>query len=373
MATQPSQFSHLNPLRYAEELGQGMAQGVQMLEHPINTAKQIYQIATTHVVHDPSGDVPLAQGLGKTADILAQTYGQAVPAAVTGAALKGVGTVANRVIPSTTRAGAGLSALTDSPEGAFAQRPVETPNALATARKIESELQVTGEKPHPIIQHYIAGEDLRNTPPEIVNEMKAQGVDPTQPMTMYDARTMLKRVNDIIRNSSGFGSDAQAKTAITNLKRFAGALDQDISANAERMGFGKDYRAMRNEYKRGQQTIRASEDIGAPAGMLAGYTLGREIGEPLGGTMIGGMVGRHLGKYTTGAVARAIVERNAGPPRLSSVPPTPEAYMREVVGAAPETQEALAAKYGLKSVGEANRRITKMGKPVRVTPLPPPQ
>jgi hypothetical protein len=75
-ATQPSQFSHANPLRYLDELGQGMAQGAQMLAHPIDTARKIYKTATTPIDHDPAGDVPLSEGLGNVADTLAQGYGQ---------------------------------------------------------------------------------------------------------------------------------------------------------------------------------------------------------------------------------------------------------------------------------------------------------
>lgn len=55
-----------------------------------------------------------------------------------------------------------------------------------------------------------------------------------------------------------------------------------------------------------------------------------------------------------------------------SMPPTPEAYMREAMGAAPDTKAALAAKYGLISRGKADTEITKSGKSVRVRPIPQP-
>src|SRR5438552_5880686 len=91
---------------------------------------------------------------------------------------------ANRIIPSTTRAGVGLNMLTDSPDAIHANVPVETPTTLAQARKISNELAVTGEKPHAVIQHYLAGEELRNIPPEMADTLKASGIDPSQPMHM---------------------------------------------------------------------------------------------------------------------------------------------------------------------------------------------
>ncbi len=255
--------------------------------------------------------------------------------------------------------------LTDSPEAIHANVPVETPNTLATARKIASELEVTGEKPHAVIQHYLGGEDLRSVPPEIADTLKSQGIDPSQPMNMYQARTMLKRVNDIVRNAKGFNADAPSKLAITNLKRFASSLDQDISAAADQGGFGKDYQRMQTEYRRGSQIIRAGDN----AGPIIGGALGAKIGSQAGGLAaaegagLGAVAGRYLGKPTIGAATRAVIERNAGAPRLRSLPPTPEAYHRSVIE---------AAKNGDISPGEADRRISAAGGKVRVRPIPQP-
>lgn len=358
----------------AKHMGQDLWQGVTQAGQASEKAKQQGEGAAGQTLAAME-NYPVIGGMVRKAEeagpgkikLAPQTLGAATEAALTFEApnlLHGAGEVANRIIPSTTRAGAGLSALTDSPEGKFAQHPAETPNTLATARKIQNELEVTGEKPHAIIQHYLTGEELRNVPPEIADQVRAQGIEPNAPMNLYEARTMLKRVNDVIRNSKGFNADAQAKTAVTNLKRFASALDEDINMNANRYGFGEDYRAMKSEYRHGKQIVRAGEEIGAPVGALAGYEVGRRLGEPLGGTLAGGMVGKAVGRATTGRAARALVERSsAGPPRLRSIPATPEAYTRTI----------LAAKEGEISPGEADRRIVRAGGRVKVRPIPQPE
>jgi len=306
------------------------------------------------------------QGMEKSAqqgDVGGVLGHAAAPTIVAAAPLgvEGAARLANRVIPSTTRAGAGLNALTDSPEAAFANHPVETPTALEAARKIRNELEVTGEKPHQIIQHYMAGEDLRS--PAGAEAARQIGVPPPQPMTMFEARTMLKRVNDIIRNSSGFGADAASKTSLNNLKRFASALDEDISNAAKQGGFGKDYEAMRNEYASGKRVIRAAENVGEPLGAAIGLKYGQALGEPLGAAYVGGRVGKALGKATIGKATRAVIERSGGPPRLSSVPATPESFTRTL----------LDAKEGLITPEEANARIQRAGGRVGVRPIPQPQ
>jgi len=98
LATRPSVFSHTNPLRYFDEIGQGMAQGAEMIGHPIDTASRFYRAVTQPAPHDPSGDEPLLEGLGDVADTIAQGYGQ-------GATAAGVGKVTGKVLP--TRAGVG--------------------------------------------------------------------------------------------------------------------------------------------------------------------------------------------------------------------------------------------------------------------------
>ena len=329
-----------------------MAQGQQMREDFARRKQEGYNLAYrlgAPVAEQLGANVTGMEQSAKQGDVGGVLGHTAIPMAVAAAPLgiEGAARVANRVIPSTTRAGLGLNALTDSPEAAFAKQPLEfKPNeptkALETARKIRNELEITNEKPHPIIQHFME--------------------QPAGAVNLYEARTMLKRVNDIIRNSKGFNADVASKTATTNLKRFAGALDEDITNAANHYGFGKDYAAMRNEYRAGQGIIRGGEEIGAPVGALVGYTVGRELGEPLGGTLAGGMVGKAIGRKTTGAAARALVERNAGPPRLHSLPPTPEAYTRTI----------LDAKEGLISPEEANRRIQRAGGSIRTRPIPKP-
>src|SRR5215472_4807239 len=82
---------------------------------PYRAAAQIASVAGTNV--------PAMQQSAETGDIGGVLGHAAAPMAVVASpfAVEGSLRLANRVIPSTARAGAGLSALTDSPEGAFAQ------------------------------------------------------------------------------------------------------------------------------------------------------------------------------------------------------------------------------------------------------------
>lgn len=84
-ATQPSQFSHLNPLRYFDEIGQGMAQGVEALAHPIDTASKIWE-ATKNPV--PPGQENKPVPVGELADTLFQGYGQEATGGAVHAAIK---------------------------------------------------------------------------------------------------------------------------------------------------------------------------------------------------------------------------------------------------------------------------------------------
>lgn len=110
-ATQPSQFSYLNPLRYLDELGQGMAQGAEMIAHPVDTAKQIYKTAMAPHPMDFSdaSDKPLLQQVKEGADTLAQSYGQAATLAAAGKVAapvltKGAGVVSDLAQGATDRA-----------------------------------------------------------------------------------------------------------------------------------------------------------------------------------------------------------------------------------------------------------------------------
>lgn len=280
---------------------------------------------------------------------------------------EGVARGANRIIPSTTRAGLGLQGLTDAPDALYAQHPTETPKALDAAKKIETQLNVTGEKPPPVIQHYLAGEQLRNLPPEFADQLRAQGIQPAQPMTMYEARTMLKRVNDIIDASRGFTADTASKTMVNTLKRFASALDQDISTAAEQGGFGDAYRKFRNEYAAGKGIIRTGDQAAPYIGGAIGAGIGK-AGGALGmaeGGLAGGVVGK-VAQPVVGSLVRSVIERGdtAKFPALPPIPRTSEEYLRTM----------LAAKEGAISPGEMERRLKRGGATMKVQPLPqPPQ
>lgn len=269
--------------------------------------------------------------------------------------------ILDRAIPSTARSGAGLTALTDSPSAAYAQHPVLTPKADATANSIEQQLAVTGERPPAIIQNHLGNMQLRNTPP-------MQGFTPSAPLTMWEARTMLKRVNDVIDASKGFSADTGSKTMVNGLKRFAGALDDDISSAADQGGFGKQYDGLRNEYAKGKGAERAADAVGPIVGGGVGAYLGRGAGaigaaEAAGA---GALAGRYLGKPVVGGMVRSVIGRDGAPvsagPPLPPIPSTPEQWQRTI----------LAAKDGELSPGEAARRIARGGGSNAVKPLPPP-
>src|SRR6266496_3822728 len=167
----------------AKHMGQDLWQGVTQAGQASQQAKQQGEGAAGQTLAAME-NYPVIGGMVRKAEEAGPGRIKLAPQTL-GAATEAIGTfegpqlaagalkAANRIIPSTTRAGAGLSRLTDSPEGVYAKHPAETPNALATARKIQNELEVTGEKPHAIIQHYLTGEELRNVPPEIADQVRA--------------------------------------------------------------------------------------------------------------------------------------------------------------------------------------------------------
>lgn len=331
----------LNAGKTTEALGHGLASAVPMIG-------------------------PWAAGLGEQAGTgdVGGAAGQAAGTVATGAALANAPAALNKIIPSKTRAGLGLQGLTDAPDATYAQHPVETPKALKEAKKIETQLNVTGEKPPPLVQHYLGGEQLRNVSPEFMEQLRAQGIEPAQPMTMYEARTTLKRVNEAIGDFNLGGSVRNA------YKRFAGALDEDISNAANAGGFGKQYASMRNEYKRGSQAERIGDEAGPMVGGAIGATLGRNAGNLAMAEATGaGMVaGRYLGKPIVGSMVRSVVNRQgapvSSPPALPPIPRTSEEYLRTM----------LAAKEGTISPGEMERRLKRGGAKMRMQPLPsPPQ
>jgi hypothetical protein len=252
----------------------------------------------------------------------------------------------NKVIPSTTRAGAGLSLLTER----FGEHPIDPATAMQTVSRFERELEPTPSvKLPPIIRDFQG------------RMMEAQ--IPGRGLTFAEARSFLKRTNEQIGSHSGIEQNA--------LKSFAQSLSEDIKTGVAQpspvapQGFAADYERMTSEYRKGSKAIRASEEAGPVIGAGVGYEVGRKAGAPIGGMLLGGMAGRILGKETIGRAGRTVIERSGGPPDLRQLPPiprTPEEYTRTL----------LAAKEGELSAGEADRRITRGGGKVRVNPLPKP-
>lgn len=313
-------------------------------------------------------DVKAAEQGGTTGNA-GQVVGATLPAAVMAASplvTEGASALANRVLPSKARAGAGMTMLTDAPEGAFAQRPISTPNANEVAYKVNDELSAADQRPHQLIDQHLNKEELRNLPPDHPDAM--------EPMNFLEARRLLKRVNDTIQSKGGFLASSEDKLVVPQLKRFAGALDQDISEAASREGFGQDYQAMKDEYRRASTIERVADTAGVPTFSYLGYKAGRMAGEPVGGVLIGGSIGKQVGKATVGKAARAITEREAGPPTLQSIPSTPEAYQRAVLSTDSKRMQAerimLDAKEGRISPQESTRRLQKLGVSVKTRPIP---
>lgn len=225
--------------------------------------------------------------------------------------------VGNKIIPSTTRAAAGLKAI----EAAHGDAPVPVQAAHAAATDIVNRMAVTGENAHPLVHAYLdraMATDLANTHPEIAGELGQQGIPTQNPLTFAEARQFLKRANELkYEGNPGAATKNQ-------LSQFAAALDQDVNAAAAQGGFLDDYAKTRKEYARGKGVVRAAEKVGPYLGAAAGYELGRKAGQPIGGMMIGGMAGRALAEPVVGGMVRSVIERGGGVPNISAVPAPPE-------------------------------------------------
>ncbi len=293
-----------------------------------------------------------------------------------------VAKVANRVIPSTTRAGAGLNALTeahaDVPIGTIA-KDAAIQNIVKDYAKLKTSVDpVTGKGLPEEIETYIKAREAHRAVGSDANMKQILLENNTpDPMTFGDAATRLKLINKLIRKSGGFESGPDA-LRIESLKRFAQAADEDIRTSIQNNpSLAQDYQRMMTEYGRGKQGIRAAEKAGPVVGGMAGAMAGKYLSPglesvglppqmmqfaPLIGEAAGGALGMSAGKSILGRAARTLVERGGGPPRLRSLPSTPEAYHRTL----------LDAKEGRISPGEADRRIAAAGGKVRVRPIPQP-
>lgn len=280
---------------------------------------------------------------GDPAGVLGHAVGSGVVAA-SPLLIEGAAKGANKIIPSTTRAGKGLNVLAE----VYGEHPIEPANAASTIARFERELEPTPSiKLPPLIRDFQA---------RVMESSPALGTA-SRPLTFAEARAFLKRANE----AAGSASKGIEQNA---LRSFAQSLSDDIHAGVAQpspiapQGFAADYNKFTTEYRRGSKIIRAGEEAGPIIGAGLGYEAGRKAGQPVGGMLIGGMAGKYVGRKTVGAATRAIIEREAAP--TLSIPHTPEEYTRTI----------LAAKEGSISAGEADRRIARGGGSVRVLRRP---
>lgn len=267
---------------------------------------------------------------GDTGAVLGHAATVPLTMAATEGLTRGVAPAINRIVPSTTRAGAGLAAL-ESPE-AYGSHPIEPSLATTKAAKLAGEIEATPSvKMHPLIEDFnqrmqAADTSAMRSNPQVAAQLEAAGIPQQNPLTFGEARNILKQVDNALSGSL----DA---THRQQLQGFSGALRKDIMAGTgvpsdiAPKGFQQDYQRMINESRRGHKIIRAGEEAGPLVGGAAGAAIGRQIGGLPGaaeGAAAGTIAGRYIGKPIIGGLTRAIIEREAGAPNIGN-PPTPPA------------------------------------------------
>lgn len=180
-----------------------------------------------------------------------------------------------------------------------------------------------------------------------------------EPLTFSDLHEAREAINDL-----KYDKNVQNKTS-----RQAGAIAQqmgdELQQHANRTGadMGKLWEQGQQEYNRAMAMIRLADSKLATrvAGGLGAATAATLMpkGTPLHGRYLAAGVGYGLTEPVVGSLVRSVVNRNAGPPRLS-IPRTPEEYTRTI----------LAAKEGDIPAGEADRLITRGGGRVGVIRRP---
>ena len=250
------------------------------------------------------------------ASVLPEALGTGVGTVTGGATYGKLGEVAkatpaelNRVIPSRIRSGKGMGML----EQAYEAHPIAANKYLAETAKLQDELGTVGKQLPGPLQHVRDRIGLEGGNPDL-------GIPP-DPFAFKEARTVLQQLN----NEINFRNPTPADKIYM---RAAGALADDIIESVKqpspvaRKGFFEDYQRMINETRRGNKAIRFAENLGPYAGAFAGYELGHELGAPIGAEFATGYLGRQLGKPIAGALMRAVINREGGPPNIST-PPTP--------------------------------------------------
>lgn len=275
---------------------------------------------------------PAAQSLGVNVSGMEQSaahgdeagvYGHAVvPTTMAVAPLAGELALktANRVIPSRPRAGVGIRTLT---ERNAAIRP-RVGESYRIAREITDSANMTGASiPEPIRAY--------------ADRILAEPHDGGSPITFHEMQEFKK---------------ALADTGDPSARAIAGHIGAEQQAAANAAGFGKDWRAQANEYRRGSKIVRGAEKagpfIGAAAGMGAA-SAAEALGLPIPKILTtvapglaegaGALLGYTTGKSALGSVARAIIDRDAGAPRLSkpAAPAVPRVSPKLVTPEVPES------------------------------------
>lgn len=257
----------------------------------------------------------------------------------------------NRALPSIPRGGAGMELIKRS---AYGDAPVVN---VAESAKLTQELADDYMKggaplPQPVAEHM----------------RRVAAGEPYNFRELHDQQQLI--------NNALYKDRNVPKSIEPQVKKISGLMSQELQATADANGFGKEWASQAGEVRQGYKTTRAVQKVAPVAGKVIGGVAGaiapemvpvegagrtlQVAGVPVSsyfGQKIGGKVGQAAADVT-----RAVMQRKAGPPKLRPLPPSPEAYTREI----------LRAKDGEISGGEADRRITKMGGRVKVRPIPQP-
>jgi len=248
---------------------------------------------------------------------------------------EGAGELAGK-LPSKPRAIRTISAIEDSHLG---QQPTQVPKGQAAAADVIQRMGTTNEYAHPLIQSFndrVAQSQLA----------QSQGLPP-DPITFKEARTFLKRANEI-KYEPGTSKSAQ-----NQLSQFATGLDSDLTTHANANNFGDAYKAGQTEYSRASKMERAAD---SPMGRRIGGAVGAGIGAGIGAEIPlpyaaygGGALGYKLGEPAIGSMVRSITGRQAGvgmeplpaPPGVPPPPAPPEPVFNNASGESAASQEAI--------------------------------
>lgn len=280
------------------------------------------------------GIFPTPQSLG--AGLEGATY------AVGPKALKEVPRVVSEALPSRVRASTAIQQV----KAAIGDQPILAPTkSYAMAVDLADKLERQGKAIPSELKAYIG---------RVLGE-RGTG----EPLTFNDLHEAREALNDL-----KYDKNVQGKTG-----RMSGAvaeqMGQELQQHAGRAGvdIGELWKAGQQEYARASalQRMADSKLANRVAGGLGAATAATLMpkGTPLHARYLAGAAGYGLTEPLIGSLVKSVVNRDAGPPKLS-IPRTTEEYTRTI----------LAAKEGTISPDEANRRIARGGGSVRVLRQP---